>query len=224
MRKISTILMAISVCLLMALLSGCAKQEMQQAGFLEDYSTLQPDPIGFADKSFKKENVVWGAYDKVMIDQIMFFLKDDAQYKGIDADDFNQLAQYWNDSMVKSLSKSYKIATEPGPNTLRLRLAITNLVPNKPAMGTITTVVPVGLAASELKKIATGTHIGMGSAGFEAEIRDAQSGDLLASAVNWDTGKKYKIAKSLTEWGQVEAIFDEWTDNIRKRLDKFSGR
>lgn len=224
MRTKSTIQMVILIGLCLSLFGGCAKEEMTKAGFLKNYSQLGEDPDGYADAVYMKDNVVWGAYDKVIINQITFFLKEDADYKGIDADDFNQLAQHWNDAMVKSMSQSYQIVTEPGPNTLRLRLAITDLQPNMPVLGTITTVVPVGLAASHLKKVATGTHIGMGEAGFEAEIRDAQTGELLLAGINYSTGAKYKVAKSVTKWGQVEAIFDVWTDNLRKRFDRLSGR
>ena len=224
MKNITTIMMVLLTGLCLAVVGGCAKQEMQQSGFLEDYSLLEEDPEGFADGFYAKENVDLGAYDKMVINQVVFFMKADAEYKGIDADDFNQLAQYWNDSMIKSMSKSYKIVTEPGPNTLRARLAITDLVPNKPVIGTLTTVVPVGLAASSLKKVATGTHIGMGEASFEAEIRDAQTGELLMAASNISTGAKYKITKSVTKWGQVQSIFDIWTGNLSKRLDLRSGR
>lgn len=224
MKKMTPYLLVLLVGFFLMAVTGCAQKTMPQAGFLKDYSQLGEDPMGFADLNYKKDNVVWGVYDKVIIDSVVFFLKDDAAYKGIDADDFNELAQHWNDSMVKSMGQSYKIVTEPGPNTLRLRLAITDLVPGSPAAGTVTTVVPVGLAASSLKKLATGTHIGMGEAAFEAEIQDAQTGEILAAAMKKSTGSKYKIGKSVTEWGQVEGIFDEWTDNLRQRLDRLSGR
>ena len=204
--------------------TSCATKGIKQAGFLEDYSKLEKDSLGFADWAYRKDNVVWGAYDKVIIEQVTFFLKDDAQYKGIDADEFDQLAQHWNDSMVASMSKSYQIVSEPGPNTLRLSLAITNLVPSKPVVGTVTTLVPVGLAASNLKRVATGSHIGIGEAGFEADIRDSITGEVLAAAVSQAAGKKYKIARTAKKWGQIKDIFDIWTDNLGNRLDKLSGR
>ena len=224
MKPKSTILIALLAGLCLAVIGGCAKQEMQQAGFLEDYSKLKKDPDGLSDYFYIKDNVDWSAYDKLLINQITFFIDNDTEYKGIDADDFNQLAQYWNNSMVQSLSKSYKVVAEPGPNTLRLIFAITHLKPNRPVIGTVTTVVPAGLAASLVKKGATGTHIGMGEAGFEAEMRDAQTGELLMASINSSYGKKYKLAKTVTKWGQVESIFDSWTDNLRKRLNMRTGR
>ena len=224
MKKHTFTLMALLACAFLITIVGCAQNSVKQGGFLEDYAKLGEDPSGFADTYYETPNVVWGAYDKAIIDQVTFFLKEDADHKGIDADEFNQLAKYWNDSMVKSISKSYQIVTEPGPNTLRLRLAITDLEPGNPATGTVTTVVPVGLAASTLKKAATGTHIGMGAASFEAEIRDAQTGSVLAAGISKSSGSKYKVAKSVTKWGQVEAIFDQWTNNLLKRLNKMSGR
>ena len=224
MKKHNLVLAVLMACAFLIMSVGCAQHSVKQAGFLQDYTKLGEDPFGLADAYYEAPNVVWGAYDKAIIDQVTFFLKEDADHKGIDADELNQLAQYWNDSMVKSISKSYQIVSEPGPNTLRMRLAITNLEPGNPATGTVTTVVPVGLAASTLKKATTGTHIGMGEASFEAEIRDAQTDDVLVAGIRKSSGTKYKVAKSVTKWGQVEAIFDEWTDSLLKRLDKLSGR
>lgn len=224
MKKIISNAAVILAGILLAIVAGCAQNTYTQAGFLEDYSKLGEDPLGLADAYYEKTNVVWGAYNKVIIHQVTFFLKEDAEYQGIDADDLNQLAQYWNDSMVKSFSQAYKIVNQPGPNTLRLRLAITDLEPGNPATGTVTTVVPAGLAASTLKKAATGTHIGMAEANFEAEVRDAQTGEVLLAGIRSSTGEKYRVAKSVTKWGQVEAIFDNWAGSIRERLDKLSGR
>ena len=67
-------------------------------------------------------------------------------------------------------------------------------------------------------------HIGMAEASFEAEVRDAQTGEVLLVGIRSSTGDKYKVAKSVTKWGQVEAIFDRWAGNIRERLEKLSGR
>ena len=49
MKKKPTIMMVILISLCLAAIGGCAKKEMRQAGFLEDYSLLEEDPEGFAD-------------------------------------------------------------------------------------------------------------------------------------------------------------------------------
>jgi hypothetical protein len=83
---------------------------------------------------------------------------------------------------------------------------------------------PPALVASHLKKAATGVHIGMGQMSGEAELIDSKTGEVLAMALDTETGKKYKLAKNFTKWGQVKEISKEWVASFGKRLDKLSGR
>jgi hypothetical protein len=88
----------------------------------------------------------------------------------------------------------------------------------------VTTIIPIGLALSTVKKAATGSHIGMGEVSFEGEMIDSQSGEILAAVVDSETGKKYKLAKSTSKWGHAVDIFNGWAQTFRARLDKLSGR
>ena len=99
-------------------------------------------------------------------------------------------------------------------------LAITNLKPNNSLTGTVTTIVPVGFAVSSIKKAATGSHIGMGSVGVEAELLDSQSGEILGAIIDHKMGKKYKVGKSATKWGHVIDMFNKWGQTFRARWDK----
>jgi hypothetical protein len=78
--------------------------------------------------------------------------------------------------------------------------------------------------ASGVKKGATGEHIGMGEISFEAEILDSRSGEILAAVIDAESGKKYKIHKSVSKWGQTIDIFNKWAQTLRKRLDTLTGR
>jgi hypothetical protein len=82
----------------------------------------------------------------------------------------------------------------------------------------------VGLALSGLKKVATGSHIGMGSVAIEGEVVDSRTNEVLGAVIDSKTGKKYKVAKSASKWGHAIDIFNTWAVNIRARLDMRSGR
>jgi len=88
----------------------------------------------------------------------------------------------------------------------------------------MSSIMPPALIASHIKKATTGTHIGMGRLSGEAELLDSQTGEILAQAIDTEMGKKYKIGKSFTKWGQVKDITNDWAESFRKRLDKLSGR
>jgi hypothetical protein len=201
------------------------QQEMPKSGFLSDYSNLkQEDPLKTVDWLYVNENVKFGSYNKIMLDHVVFFLKKDVEYKGIQADEMQELADAFHKAIVDALKDQYYLVDTPGPGVMQARIALTDLVPTKPGRGTITTIVPVGLVLSHVKKAATGSHIGMGEVSFEAELLDSQTNEVLAAVIDSQTGKKYKIGKTTTEWGHAKDIFKLWAKTFRKRLDKLSGR
>lgn len=203
---------------------GATSKKMSQSGFLTDYSLLKEDPEGLVQWKYFKDGANFGAYDKIILDHATFFFKEDADYKGIHPDELTELAQNLHKAFLGTLARAYSFTDKPGPGTMRLRLAITDLVPGKPGTGVMTTIVPFGLAASFIKKAVTGSHIGMAQVSGEAELVDSQTGEILAAAIDNKIGQKQKISKSFTTWGQVESIFNDWAENFSKRLDKHSGR
>lgn len=225
MKTTFRILLAIMIGFAFTMATGCAtKPKMHQTGFLKDYSQLKEDPEGLVQWKYFKDGANFGAYDKIIVDHITFFFKEGADYKGIHPDELTELSQYFHKAFLKTLSRAYSFTDKPGPGTMRLRLAITDLVPGKPVSGTMTTVVPFGLAASFVKKGVTGSHIGMGEISGEAELVDSQTGEMLAAAIDKKVGQKHKLGKTFTKWGQVETICNDWAENFSKRLDKLSGR
>lgn len=213
----------IGSCLMIS--TGWAKGEMKKSGFLSDYSKLsQDDPLTVADWLYVNKSANFKGYDKIILKHATFFIKDDAEYKGIQADEMNDLAETTHQAFVKALSDAYTFTDEPGPGVMVLRIAITDLVPNKAVIGTVTSIIPVGIVISGAKKLTTGTHIGMGGVSFEGELLDSQTNEVLMAIVNSSTGKKYKIGKSVTKWGQVKEIFKVYSGILRKRLDSLSGR
>lgn len=219
-------LSAIAIGLVLSLAVGCAtKQTMPRSGFLTDYSGLtQEDPMGYADWTYINDKANFRAYDKIMIDHVVFFLKEDAEYKGFDADETKELADVFHKAIVDALADAYVITDETGPEVMRLRLAVTDLVPGKPVIGTMTTIIPVGLAVDLIKKGAGGEHIGTGEVSVEVELLDSQTGERLGAAIDHKAGAKYKVHKTVTKWGHAKDMFNQWAKNLRKRLDKLSGR
>jgi hypothetical protein len=203
---------------------GATSKKMSKSGFLTDYSLLKKDPEGVVQWMYFKDGANFGAYDKIIVDHATFFFKEDANYKGIHPDELTELAQNFHRAFLGTLAGAYSFTDKPGPGTMRIRLAITDLVPGKPGTGVMTTIVPFGLAASFIKKAVTGSHIGMAQISGEAEVVDSQTGEILAAAIDNKMGQKQKLGKSFTKWGQIEAIFNGWAENFTKRLDKRSGR
>jgi uncharacterized protein YceK len=206
------------------LFTGCASQTktMPKSGFLTDYSLLKiaegEDTQWPSEWTYVKEGVDWKSYDKIMIDLVTYFFNDESKYKGIQAEDLAAVGALFNEQLTDAFEKDYTITDKPGPNTLRIRTAVTDLQANKPVIGTVTTIVPVGLGLSHIKKVTSGTHIGMAEANGEAELLDSQTGEVLVAGISLGaTGKKYRIDKTVTKWGQVEVITKMWAEQAASR-------
>lgn len=153
------------VCMAMAaLLAGCAAKKAERTGFLAPYPKFSPGPEGGADLRYLKPGVDFGKYDKVMLDHVIFYPTKDSALKGIEADKLKDLADDFHKAMGKALEGAYPLVQEPGPDVVRLRVAITDIELAKPALNTMSTVLPVGLAVTLIKKGVTGEHTGVGSA------------------------------------------------------------
>jgi len=201
-----------------------AAEKVGETGFLQDYSLLsQVDPDNLVNRVYIKEGVDWSAYDTILLDDVVFFIADDAKYKGFEAEELADLGTAFQQSMIINLAGAYEFTDTPGPGVLRIRMAVTNLVPNNSVTGTVSTIMPIGLGLSVVKKAVTGTHIGMGEVAFEGEMIDAQTGEILGAVMDSKTGEKYKVAKSISKWGHVRDVFNTWGTNLRQRLDQRSG-
>ena len=226
--------------------AGCATpaadEKPTQSGFLGDYySKMQPAPDGSGALVYRAPNLDLGKYNKVMFDRVLIWIKNDSDYKGIDPTELKQLTDYFQQAIVKALQPTYPIVTKPGPDVLRLRVAITDLVPTQPAMSVVTLVVPYATVGDLAASGGSGSPPYLGQTAIEAQILDSRSNAVLATYSDRNIGKKYNIdvnqgvgtaiekgassyAAAYSTWAYAEAAFDYWAGLLRKRLDEAHGR
>jgi hypothetical protein len=114
----------------------------QSKGFLSNYSHLKPRGGGSDAYSYENPKIDKSRYNQLMIDRIKIFLKEDAKYKGIDPAELKALVDYFHEAITKAVSDAYPVVRETGPDVLRLRIAVTDLVPTKPEASVISLAVP----------------------------------------------------------------------------------
>jgi len=85
-------------------------------------------------------------------------------------------------------------------------------------MDVVSTVVPQARALSTLKGLATGKPAFVGEASVEAKISDAQTGKIIAAAVDRRVGGKTLEAEAFDTWGDVNEILEYWAKQARFRL------
>jgi hypothetical protein len=228
--SVRTLLAVVIGIALLAFTISCASTSSQskatvvegaRVGFLGDYAkNLQPGPEGGAKMRWLKPGVDFGKYNNVMLDSVVFFLAEDAEYKGIDPQAMKELADACDLQVVNALKGGYPIVAQPGPDVVRIRFAITHLEQSRPALSAVTSVVPVGLAISLIKKGATGEYTGAGETGAEVMVIDSMTGDVIAVAQD---EKSAGFTERFSKWGSAEDAFKFWGERIKLFLDQAHG-
>ena len=188
-----------------------------QAGFLKGYyDKLAPGPEDGAKLRWLKPGADWKNYDKVMLDSVVFFFDDASEYKGIEPNELKALADSFNQAFVEALQKDYPIVKEPGPDVMRIRFAITDLDQSNPGISAVTTVVPIGIGVSVLKKGATGSWAGSGAAAAEAMVLDSLTNEVIAVVKD---ERAAGFTERYSKWGSAEEAFKFWAKRVKKYLD-----
>ena len=211
--------------------------DYEAKGFLSDYSKISKTKNPDGSYEYKDTTVDYGKYNKLLVDRIKIFFKDDSDYKGIDPDELKVLTDYFYEAIQKEVGDAYPLVKEPGPDVLRLRVAVTDLVPNKPEASVATLVIPfawVADAGTGVAKGETGSTVFTGEATIEMEALDSVSSQQLAAHIETETGKKYNWAKGVTKgvtgymnayskWNYTKTAMDDWAKLLRVRLDAAHG-
>lgn len=216
MKKLMHIALAAVIGLALTAPAGFAA-EPSYSGFLEGYyERLQPGPEGGAKMRWLKPGVDFSKYKKFMVDSVVFFFADDSQYKGIDPVEMKGLADAFDKELVAALKDRYPIVAEPGPDVARVRFAITGFKQSRPVLSGITSIVPVGLAVSLVKKGATGGWTGSGATSAELMVLDTMTNDVIALAVDEKTAG---FTDRFSKWGSAEDAFKFWAGSLRTFMD-----
>ncbi len=238
---------------LLLLLSGCATTDGKTkeaggakfSGFLSDYSKLQPVAENSRAMRYMNPQADFKKYNKLLLERIMVVLKDDAEYKAIDPDQLKALTDYFREAIVRELGDAYPLTNETGPDVLRIRIAITNLVPTKAGMSFVTLAVPFAtipdLASGAVTEGGAGSAPYLGHTSVEGEALDSVTLEQMYAYVEDRYPKKYDVDmsegagkaitkgygqyfKSYKAWAYTQEAFDYWAKRLRDRLDVISGK
>ncbi len=217
--------LAVCIMLILALtVWGCSQKKTTYSGFLKDYSGLQKGPEGGPDLVYKKPGVDFSKYKKVMVEPVVFYLKKDAEAKGIQPKVMAELEDAFEKEIVKELNGAYPMVDKPGPDVLRIRIAITDVEPSNPALGTVGAVMPAGMAINLISNVTTGSSVNVGSASMEAEFLDSETGEVVGKVVDHIEGSTYDTATLKGKWGHTKKAFQQWAKMLRNWLDSVHGK
>ena len=215
------------LCLIISL-QGCTSptpnKPLNFSGFLGNYSGLRPAPDGSGAWNYRKPNVDFKSYTKIMLDPLVIWPSTQSTYGGLDASTAWRLARAFEDQMRQALAGGYKIVDRPGPGVLRLRAALTDIVLKRPGVESPGPLIPLAndILVQASEKV-SGLNALEGEAAIEAELLDAQSHERLAAYVEKRAGSNVLLTKDKDSLGPILDLFSYWAKRLRQRLDEARG-
>jgi uncharacterized protein DUF3313 len=192
---------------------------VERRGFLRDYSRLQKGADGQALERWVNPAADWSGYTSVVLEPVQIWAAKDTELFELSAEERKALLDYLHAAMARELGQVIQVVERPGEGTIRVRLALTGAESSSAALDTVSTVLPIGLALSGLKSLATGRASFVGAAMVEAELTDARSGITLAQAVDQRFGGK-SLGGATSSWSDAQEAFDFWAAGMAKFVDE----
>jgi len=202
---------------LLALLSGCVVNA-------PPVSERTPDGLvrvqgRQADTVYVKQGATLGSYSRVILDPVDLAFKLDWQKRNPDvtASDVTRIRSQgtaiFNEifSNALTMQHGYPVTTQPAPDVLRITASITELDVSA-APGTAGTQRMFIVSPSDLT--------------LTLELRDSQSGALLARAIDKEKGRSFgnlKVEGSVENSAEARRALEMWAGLLRSALDNARG-
>jgi len=192
----------------------------EESGFLKDYSQLQEGTNGQVKLVYIDPTVNWAKYTKIYIEPVELWKSDDPESPlgKLDKEDQQHLIDYFYTTMSNTLSKNFELVDKAGPNTLVIHAAITEAKKCRPVINFVSSVMPIGMGISLVKRVIFGSGSGVGICQGEMEILDGVTGQRLAAAVDRRAGTKAIRTKFDGTFGDVRLSMDYWAEHLDERL------
>ena len=197
--------------------------DMPHSGFFDDYGKLQAIDASWISSLYTSDQLdkVLSTTQAVVVPQPEIFLASNSKYKGISPDEMKSLADTFQAVVIDALSDKYQIAQSPGPNTVVIRMALTNVHLKKKGRSLLQ-FTPAGFVVSSVKRAMDDftKKILLTEVTWEGEILDGRNAEVLAQLVVHlgDQSKK----KEFTSWDDLITAMSVGGMRLRCRFDNAS--
>ncbi len=195
-------------------LNSCSTGGRSPSGFLSNFKQLDAG-YGTTDAvaAYLKPGADLKKYNSILIEPVTTVVAT----PGITMEVKEQLAAYLGAALQSQLGGKLQIATTPGPNTLRVRTALTDVISGSPAGKPVTTVHsnPQATLAGTLGSDEVAAFISRVS--FEGEMLDSVTGERISALCDHRLGAK-REAKATTSWAAVRSGANQGAARLYQRF------
>ena len=186
------------------------------SGFLQDYDQLEPT----RERGRKRllSHVMAASrlhgYDAVVIEPIE--VRFDPEADVVEPETIEEITDHFRNALGRGTLLGLPVVAEPGPGVLRLRVALTELVPVKKKRGFLAFTGVGSFIVSSARRGAVGAHVAQVS--VEVELLDSVTSEQVYAMVERRLGKKkFKKDEEVTA-EHVRKALDFWADRLHERV------
>lgn len=209
-----------------SLLGGCAKRAVPPpalpppdvSGFLDDYALLRPGGLGEVDRVYRNPDVDWSRYHAVLLEPVSLWRSGRKSLDPVPADDLRRLIGDFQAAVQHRLGEGFRLVKAAAPGVMRVRLAITDARASDPILDVMTDDAS-DHAGGKDGPLDPETRKLLANATIEGEIRDAETGTLLAAGVD----RRRPEVKPFETWSELDRALEFWADRVCARLEARTG-
>lgn len=189
------------------LATGCATTSPPEpSGFLGSYDEFDVDPADESLLWWEQDGFDWSNYRAVMLDPVTIYFDPAAEDREIRPDELKKLTDGFREAVMDELGDAYPVVDTPDSDVLRIRCAITDIVPSNAALNVASSLIAF-------------VPVDMGGAAIEVEYLNSVTGERLAAGVDQKLGTPFDGARGFTRLGHAKGAFREWAKELRIALD-----
>jgi len=202
------------VCGISLTVASCSTGDRSPSGFLSNFSQMD---AGYgttnAVSAYLKSGVDLKKYDSVMIDPVTTVIAA----SGVSPEVTAQLAANLEDALRSQATVNLKLVTTPGPSTLRVRAALTDVIEGGRGRNAVTTV-HTNPRATQVGKLGSPELASfISNICFEMEVLDSLSGERIGALSDHRIGAKRNATASST-WAGVRSATNQGIARMWKRF------
>lgn len=168
--------------------------------------------------TYIKPDLHLARFDGLQIEPTVVYRGTDAQFQDVPEADRQKFAQFLTEALRTEMAKSFRIVQAPAADTLRLRMTLIGAKKTTGGVGTVSSVLPIGLVTNVVKSAAGKGGTFSGSVLFAIEIFDSRSGELFAAAVRRATPDALDIGATMSTADTVKSVANDIAKKLRERL------
>ena len=220
MNQLNISIIAFATAATLTLAGPVQAADLQRSGFFDNYDKLQPADASWVDFLSTSERLkpLLGSARAIVVPQPEIFLAIDSKYRGISPNEMKALADTFQSVIVDALADKYQIAQRPGPDTIVLRMALSNVHLKRKGRNLLG-YTPIGFVATTAKRMLDDftKKILLTEVTWEGEIIDGETGEVAGQMVVMMGNNSKK--KEFTSWDDLVTAMSVGALRLRCRFD-----